>query len=80
MLREAREVDPTTRRLLQIGSALLVASYVLHLLAGALAVAVGGQDSWAYQVGAALEEGTEVAGWLTVGLGCCRAAANQHAS
>ena len=76
LLREAREVDVTTCRLLQIGCALLVSSYVLHLLGGALADAVGGEHSWTYQVGAALKEGTEVAGWLTVGLGCCRAAAD----
>ena len=75
LLREAREVDATARRLLQIGCALLVSSYALHLLGGALADAVGGEHSWTYQVGAALKEGTEVAGWLTVGLGCCRAAA-----
>jgi hypothetical protein len=72
---EARGTDVTARRLLQIGCALLVGSYVLHLLGGALAEAVGGEHSWTYQVGAALKEGTEVAGWLTVGLGCCRAAA-----
>jgi hypothetical protein len=75
LLVEARETDVTARRLLRIGCALLVASYVLHLLGGALADAVGGEHSWAYQVGSALIEGTEVAGWLTVGLGCCRAAA-----
>lgn len=78
LLREAREVEVTTRRLLRIGCALLVGSYVLHLLRGTLSDAVGGEHSWAYQVGAALTEGTEVAGWLIVGLGCCRAAASRH--
>lgn len=72
LLSEARKRSATTRRLLQIGCALLVGSYVLHLLGGAVADA---EHSWTYQVGAALKEGTEVAGWLTVGLGCCRAAA-----
>jgi hypothetical protein len=67
LLREAREVEVTTRRLLRIGCALLVG--------GALADAVGGEHSWTYQLGAALKEGTEVAGWLIVGLGCCRAGA-----
>jgi hypothetical protein len=76
LLREAREVEVTTRRLLRIGCALLVGSYFLHLLGGALDDAVGGEHSWTYQVGAALKEGTEVAGWLTVGLGCCRAGAD----
>jgi hypothetical protein len=80
LLREAREVEVTLRRLLRIGCALLVASYVLHLLGGALADAVGGEHSWTYQVGAALKEGTEVAGWLTVGLGCCRAGASAGAT
>ena len=75
LLREAREVGATARGLLEIGCALLVSSYVLHLVGGALADAVGGEHSWTYQVGAALKEGTEVAGWLIVGLGCCRAAA-----
>jgi hypothetical protein len=50
-----------------------VGSYLLRLLGGALADAVGAEHSWTHQVGAALKEGTEVAGWLTVGLGCCRA-------
>ena len=76
LLREAREVEVTTRRLLQIGCALLVSSYVLHLMGAGLADAVGGEHSWTYQVGSALKEGTEVAGWLIVGLGCCRAAAS----
>jgi len=71
LLWEARGLHATPRRLLRIGCALLVGSYVLHLLGGALAV--GGEQSWTYQLGAALTEGTEVAGWLTVGLGCCRA-------
>lgn len=75
LLVEARHLDVTARRLLRIGCALLIGSYVLHLLNGALAEAVGGEHSWTYQVGSALTEGTEVAGWLTVGLGCCRAAA-----
>ena len=75
LLRKAREGGATARGLLEIGCALLVTSYALHLLGGALAEAVGGEHSWTYQVGAALKEGTEVAGWLTVGLGCCRAAA-----
>jgi hypothetical protein len=75
LLVEWREADVTSRRLLQIGCALLVGSYVLHLVGGTVADAVGGEHSWAYQVGSALNEGTEVAGWLTVGLGCCRAAA-----
>ncbi len=35
LLREAREVEATPRRLLQIGCALLVGSYVLHLMGGA---------------------------------------------
>jgi hypothetical protein len=74
LLIEARELDATTRRLLQIGCALLIGSYVLHLLGGAVAEAVGGEHSWTYQVGVAFKEGTEVAGWLSVGLGCCRAA------
>jgi len=78
LLLEAGQLDVTARRLLQIGCALLVGSYVLHLLGGALADAVGGEHSWTYQVGAALKEGTEVAGWLTVGLGCCRAAADDR--
>ena len=80
LLREAREVEATPRRLLRIGCALLVGSYVLHLLGGALADAVGGEHSWTYQVGAALKEGTEVAGWLIVGLGCCRAGAGDRAT
>ena len=80
LLREAREVEVTTRRLLRIGCALLVGSYVLHVLGGALADAVGGEHSWTYQVGAALKEGTEVAGWLTVGLGCCRVGAGAGAT
>lgn len=74
LLVEAGEANVTARRLLRIGCALLVGSYVLHLLGGTLADAVGGEHSWAYQVGSALNEGAEVAGWLTVGLGCCRAA------
>jgi len=73
LLWEARALHATPRGLLRIGCALLVGSYVLHLLGGALAEAVGGEQSWTYQLGAALTEGTEVAGWLTVGLGCCRA-------
>jgi hypothetical protein len=80
LLREAREVEATPRRLLRIGCALLVGSYALHLLGGALADAVGGEHSWTYQVGAALKEGTEVAGWLIVGLGCCRAGAVDRAT
>lgn len=76
LLREAHEVEATPRRLLRIGCALLVGSYLLHVLGGALTDAVGGEHSWTYQLGAALKEGTEVAGWLTVGLGCCRAAAD----
>jgi hypothetical protein len=75
LLQEARGGDVTSRRLLRIGCALLVSSYALHLLAGTLAAAVGSEDSWTYQVGSALNEGAEVAGWLAVGLGCCRAAA-----
>jgi hypothetical protein len=78
LLVEARKLDVIARRLLQIGCALLVGSYVLHLLGGAVVQAVGGEHSWTYQVGAALKEGTEVAGWLTVGLGCCRAAARDR--
>jgi hypothetical protein len=78
LLREAREVGATARGLLEIGCALLVSSYVLHLVGGTLADTVGGEHSWAYQIGAALKEGTEVAGWLTVGLGCCRATAADH--
>ena len=78
LLREAREVGATTRRLLQIGCALLVGSYVLHLVGGVLTDAVGGEHSWTYQVGTALKEGTEVAGWLTVGLACCRAASGAN--
>ena len=50
------------------------------LLGGTLADAVGGEHSWAYQVGSALNEGTEVAGWLTVGLGCCRNACRRPLS
>jgi hypothetical protein len=73
LLREAREVEVTSRHLLRIGCALLVGSYVLHLLGGTLAEAVGDEHSWTYQLGAAINEGTEVAGWLTVGLACCRA-------
>jgi hypothetical protein len=80
LLREAREVEATPRRLLRIGCALLVGSYALHLLGGTLADAVGGEHSWTYQVGAALKEGTEVAGWLIVGLGCCRAGAVDRAT
>jgi hypothetical protein len=80
LLREAREFDATSRRLVQIGCALLVGSYVLHLLGGTLADAVGGEHSWTYQLGAALKEGTEVAGWLAVGLGCCRAGAGAGAT
>ena len=80
LLREAREVEATPRHLLRIGCALLVGSYALHLLGGALADAVGGEHSWTYQVGAAMKEGTEVAGWLIVGLGCCRAGAMGRAT
>jgi hypothetical protein len=77
LLAEAREADVAACRLLRIGCALLVGSYVLHLLGGALANAVG-EHSWAYQVGSALNEGTEVAGWLIVGLGSCPAAARNR--
>jgi hypothetical protein len=80
LLREAREVAATSRHLLRVGCALLVGSYVLHLLGGTLADAVGGEHSWTYQLGAALNEGTEVAGWLCVGLGCCRAGAGAGAA
>ena len=80
LLREARELETTLRRLLRVGCALLVGSYLLHLLGGALADAVGGEHSWTYQVGAALKEGTEVAGWLTVGLACCRAGVGRRAT
>ena len=80
LLRDAREVEATPSRLLRIGCTLLVGSYLLHVLGGALADAVGGEDSWTYQVGAALKEGTEVAGWLIVGLGCCRAGAGDRAT
>ena len=73
LLREARQAEVTSRQLLRIGCALLVGSYVLHVLGGSLADA-GGEHSWPYQLGVALKEGTEVAGWLIVGLGCCRAA------
>ena len=77
LLWEARALHATPRGLLRIGCALLVGSYVLHLSGGALAD-VGGEQSWTYQVGTALAEGTEVAGWLTVGLGCCRAASGAN--
>ena len=80
LLREAREVEVTSRHLLRIGCALLVGSYVLHLLGGSLTDAVGGEHSWTFQLGAALKEGTEVTGWLTVGLGCCRACAGDGAT
>ena len=80
LLVESREADVTARRLLRIGCALLVDSYVLHLLGGTLADAVGGEHSCAYQVGSALNEGTEVACWLTVGLGCCRDACRRPLS
>jgi hypothetical protein len=78
LLREAREADTISRGLLQVGCGLLVASYVLHLMGAALADAVGGEHSWTYQVGSAVKEGTEVAGWLTVGLACCRAAMHER--
>ncbi len=80
LLREARELERTPRRLLRIGCALLVGSFFLHLLGGPLAHAVGGEHSWTYQVVAALKEGTEVAGWLIVGLGCWRAGAGDRAT
>jgi hypothetical protein len=80
LLREAREVEVTSRHLLRIGCALLVGSYVLHFLGGTLADAVGDEHSWTYQLRVALNEGTEVAGWLAVGLGCCRAGAGAWAA
>ena len=80
LLGEVRELGRTPRRLLRIGCALLVGSFFLHLLSGALAHAVGGEHSWTYQVVAALKEGTEVAGWLIVGLGCWQAGAADPAT
>ena len=80
LLREARE--SRRPRAACSGSAARCSSArtLLHLLGGALADAVGGEHSWTYQVGAALKEGTEVAGWLIVGLGCCRAGAGDRAT
>jgi len=80
LLREARELEDTPRRLLRIGCALLVGSFLLHLLSGALAHALGGEHSWTYQIAAALKEGTEVAGWLIVALGCWRADAGDRST
>jgi hypothetical protein len=80
LLQDANDVEATPRRLLRIGRVLLVGSYLLHLLGGALAHGVGGEHSWTYQVGAALKEGTEVAGWLTVGLACCRVGSGDRAT
>jgi hypothetical protein len=51
-----------------------------HVELALLAGAGGGEHSWTYQVGTALKESTEVAGWLTVGLGCCRASAGDGAT
>jgi hypothetical protein len=75
LVREAWRLPEPCGRCVLLGGALLVTSFVLHVLLPPLLSAVGyGAGTWPYEIKVALKHGFEIAGWLTVATGLAAAA------
>jgi hypothetical protein len=75
LVREAPRLPEPCGRYVLLGAALLVTSFVLHVLLPPLLSAIGyGAGTWPYEVKVALKHGFEIAGWLTVATGLAAAA------
>ncbi len=63
----ARDLNPSTGRMLRSGCLLLVIAFSLHVFGAAILRHLGfGVDSWPYQVKIALKEGSEISGWMLI--------------
>jgi hypothetical protein len=66
----SRRLPPRCFRLITVGLALLIGSFLLHQYGEWLLYHVGGTNTgWMYQVKAAVKHGLEVAGWFLIALG-----------
>lgn len=66
----SRQLSARCVRLITVGLALLIGSFLLHQYGEWLLHHVGGTDTgWMYQVKAAVKHGSEVGGWFLIALG-----------